>query len=196
MLQLWAVMSLMPYRQAMAQHRWSHWTLRQKLSRMANEAGFRLSICFWGRVNHYWIHPVTCSSGFVFVPLLLVKQLPSSESCDHRGSRFLFWAAPYGFNWMKSHSFFESTHICIAPAAPTPFRATEVEEAIQGKAANDDTIAEVASFAQQVLHPRTSKYRATADYRREMIGVLLQRTLSLAVRRAQSGQSIPEGVGV
>jgi CO/xanthine dehydrogenase FAD-binding subunit len=101
--------------------------------------------------------------------------------------------------WIKlneARSHYEAARICIAPAAPTPFRATEVENALIGKPAANETISEISELAQGVLHPRTSKYRATADYRREMIAVLLRRTLSLAVKRAQTGHSVPEGVGV
>lgn len=93
-------------------------------------------------------------------------------------------------------STFEAARICIAPVATTPQRATEVESAIQGKPINEDTVNEMAELAQNTLQPRTSKYRATADYRNEMIDVLLQRTLPLAAKRAQTGQSVPEGVGV
>jgi CO/xanthine dehydrogenase FAD-binding subunit len=96
----------------------------------------------------------------------------------------------------EANQHFESARISIAPAAPTPFRATQVEEALQGRPATGETISDIAEIAQSALHPRTSKYRATADYRREMIAVLLRRTLSLAVHRAQTGQSTPEGVGV
>jgi CO/xanthine dehydrogenase FAD-binding subunit len=91
---------------------------------------------------------------------------------------------------------FEAARISIAPIGPTPGRATEVENELTGKPATETSIQEVAAFAQDLLHPRTSKYRATADYRKEMISVLLQRTLTLAVQRAQTGQAVPEGVGV
>lgn len=91
---------------------------------------------------------------------------------------------------------FESGRVSIAPVGPKPERAILIESALQGKTANQQTISEIARYAQTVLHPRTSKYRATADYRLEMIGVLLKRTLSRAVKRAQSGESIPEGIGV
>jgi carbon-monoxide dehydrogenase medium subunit len=96
----------------------------------------------------------------------------------------------------ESLATYESARVCIAPAGPTPQRISEVEMALQGQPATGDTIRRVSELAQGVLHPRTSKYRATADYRREMIAVLLQRTLSRAVERAHSGKAIPEGVGI
>lgn len=96
----------------------------------------------------------------------------------------------------EARSVFESARISIAPIGPKPGRAAEVEAALVGKPANGDTIEAAIQLAQQVLHPRTSKYRATADYRHEMIAVLLRRTLTLAVERAQTGTAVPEGVGV
>ncbi len=80
----------------------------------------------------------------------------------------------------------EAARICIAPVSPTPARATEVETALIGQIANQITIDTVAALAQSVLHPRTSKYRATAEYRVEMISVLLRRTLSAAFDRAHA----------
>jgi len=43
---------------------------------------------------------------------------------------------------------------------------------------------------------RTSPHRATADYRREMVAVLVRRALPLALDRARSGHAVPEGVGL
>src|SRR5690349_6852893 len=99
--------------------------------------------------------------------------------------------------WVKLDSTsanFEAVRISIAPVGPKPTRASEVEAELIGKPANSDTIETVAAFGQTVLHPRTSKYRATEDYRSEMISVLLRRTLTLATERARSGTAVPEGV--
>lgn len=101
--------------------------------------------------------------------------------------------------WVKldaARTHFDAVRISIAPIGPKPARAGEVEAALVGKPANHDSIEAVATLAQQILHPRTSKYRATADYRSEMIAVLLRRTLTLATERARTGTAVPEGVGV
>lgn len=101
--------------------------------------------------------------------------------------------------WVKldaASAMFEAARISIAPIGPKPARAVEVENELVGKPANGDTIESAAAFAQGVLHPRTSKYRATEDYRSEMISVLLRRTLMLATERAKTGTAVPEGVGV
>ncbi|MBK8020345.1 MAG: FAD binding domain-containing protein [Chloroflexi bacterium] len=90
--------------------------------------------------------------------------------------------------WLRLDASTRSTivesRVCIAPISPTPNRASEVEAALVGKPANQETIERVAEFAMGALHPRTSKYRATAEYRQEMIAVLLKRTLTAAVERA------------
>ncbi len=101
--------------------------------------------------------------------------------------------------WVKldaASATYEAARISVAPVGPKPALASEVEAELIGKVANSDTIESVAAFAQTVLHPRTSKYRATDDYRSEMITVLLRRTLTLATERAKTGKAVPEGVGV
>ncbi|MBI5671371.1 MAG: FAD binding domain-containing protein [Chloroflexi bacterium] len=95
----------------------------------------------------------------------------------------------------ETGALFEAARIAIAPIGPTPGRADEVEHALIGQPATIETVERMAELAQSTLHPRTSKYRATADYRREMIGVLVRRTLTLAIYRAQTGDIVPEGVG-
>lgn len=85
-----------------------------------------------------------------------------------------------------------SSRVCITPVAPTPQRASEVESYLAGKIADDALIQEAAELAQATLHPRTSKYRATADYRKELTAVLTRRTLALALTRARTGTAVPE----
>ena len=82
-------------------------------------------------------------------------------------------------------------HICIAPIAPTPMRANDIEAELVGKPATQTTIEDVAERGMTMLHPRTSKYRATADYRREMIAVLLKRTLGSAFERVLTSPPTP-----
>jgi carbon-monoxide dehydrogenase medium subunit len=80
----------------------------------------------------------------------------------------------------------ENAAIAIGPAGPTPFRASGAEEALTTAEAFDDTAVEKAvAAAQAQARLRTSKYRASQEYRREMIGVLLKRVLQAAVERAR-----------
>ena len=89
-----------------------------------------------------------------------------------------------------------AARVCLAPVAPTPVRAGAVEAALLGRPVDGAAVAGAVSAARAALHPRTSKYRATADYRVEMMEVLLRKALPLAARRALTGEAVPEGVGL
>ncbi|HLA42314.1 MAG TPA: hypothetical protein VJZ27_02695, partial [Aggregatilineales bacterium] len=75
-------------------------------------------------------------------------------------------------------------------------RITAVEEALAGQPVNNATLDKAIETALKSLKPRTSKYRATAEYRHEMIEVLLLRTLPLAAERARTGEAVPEDIGI
>jgi CO/xanthine dehydrogenase FAD-binding subunit len=96
----------------------------------------------------------------------------------------------------ETGSSYESVRVSIAPVAPRPARISEIEAALNGHPTTEATLNHAVNIARDVLNPRTSKYRATADYRREMIEVLLRRTLPLAVERARTGEATPEDIGV
>lgn len=101
--------------------------------------------------------------------------------------------------WVKldeSKQNYAAARICIGPIASVPARATEVEIALFGQPANDATLEKAVKIAHETLHPRTSKYRATAEYRDYMIETLLRQALPLAVKRAQTGVAHAEGVGM
>lgn len=89
----------------------------------------------------------------------------------------------------------EDARICIGPVQPVPVRARQAEQALRGRSLAE-ALDEVVAEAQAEFTPRTSKHRATAEYRVEMIEVLLRRALPLAVRRALTGEAVPEGVGL
>ena len=86
--------------------------------------------------------------------------------------------------------------ICISPVDRVPVRATEVESELRGQEVSDSLIRQVAAKASRSLHPRASKYRASAEYRSHMIETLVNRVLPLAVDRARSGTATAEGVGL
>jgi carbon-monoxide dehydrogenase medium subunit len=101
--------------------------------------------------------------------------------------------------WVKldeSKQNYAAARICIGPIASVPARATEVEHALDGQPANDAALEKAVQIAHETLHPRTSKYRATAEYRDHMIETLLRQALPLAVKRAQTGVAQAEGVGM
>ncbi len=79
--------------------------------------------------------------------------------------------------------------IAIGPAGPIPFRATEAEAVLTAAATIDDAVIEATiDAAQQQARLRTSKHRASKEYRHEMIAVLLRRVLTRATERARLSQ--------
>ncbi len=87
----------------------------------------------------------------------------------------------------------EDAVIAIGPAGPTPFRATRAEEVLTtARTFDDDAVQHAIAAAQTQASLRTSKYRSSQEYRREMIGVLLRRVLHTAVERARMNDAPPE----
>lgn len=80
---------------------------------------------------------------------------------------------------------FEQLRICVAPTGPVPSRLSEIESVLLEQEASKERIEAAISGVYETVRPRTSKYRATADYRREVIPVLLRRTLHTAISRAR-----------
>lgn len=92
--------------------------------------------------------------------------------------------------------YIKAARFSIAPIGPKPTRIQALEEALVGQPATDATVTNAIEYAQSVIQPRTSKFRATAEYRHELIAVLIRRTLTLAMHRAKTGEIVPEGVGL
>ncbi len=81
--------------------------------------------------------------------------------------------------------------IAAAPVAPTPFRCRQTEVFLKDRPAIPATIEAAIEPLLSECRPRTSPHRATAEYRREVLPVLLRRTLSKAIERAKSGMVTP-----
>jgi CO/xanthine dehydrogenase FAD-binding subunit len=79
--------------------------------------------------------------------------------------------------------------VCIAPNGPVPTRLADIETLLAGRPLDDAAIGEACALARDTVNVRTSKYRATSDYRVEMAEVLLRRTLREASDRA--GAAVP-----
>jgi CO/xanthine dehydrogenase FAD-binding subunit len=82
--------------------------------------------------------------------------------------------------------------IAAAPVAPVPFRCRQTEAFLRDKPATPATIEAAIEPLLSECRPRTSPHRATAEYRREVLPVLLRRTLSKAIERAKTGTVVPE----
>lgn len=77
----------------------------------------------------------------------------------------------------------KDVRIALGAVAPTPIRATDAEKSLLGRPASLENIQEAADLAAAAAKP-ISDMRASADYRRDMVGVLTRRMLLEAKRRA------------
>lgn len=80
---------------------------------------------------------------------------------------------------------FEKTRISLGPVAPVPYRSRVAEEVLLGAVAGEEAHQQAVEAALTECHPRTSKYRATREYRLEMIKTLLPKALETAVARVR-----------
>jgi carbon-monoxide dehydrogenase medium subunit len=67
--------------------------------------------------------------------------------------------------------------ICLGAVAPTPIRVTDVEDFLAGKTIDNAVIEKASEIAASAASP-ISDVRASADYRREMVKVLVRRALN------------------
>jgi CO/xanthine dehydrogenase FAD-binding subunit len=72
--------------------------------------------------------------------------------------------------------------IGIAPAGPTPIRATTAEDYLPGKKLDDDAIYAAGERAVEGVNPRED-INGSRDYKLHLIKVLTRRSLKLALSR-------------
>ena len=82
-----------------------------------------------------------------------------------------------------------SARIALGAVAPTPLRARAAEEMLQGQILDADMLQAAADQAMSQATP-IDDVRGTADYRRQMVGVLTRRTLERAAADA-TGRPVP-----
>ena len=78
--------------------------------------------------------------------------------------------------------------IVLGAVAPTAVHATRTEALLRGRSLTPVLLAEAGAMAMQECTP-ISNVRASADYRRDMVGVLVQRALVQAL--AHAGHALP-----
>jgi len=81
--------------------------------------------------------------------------------------------------------------IAIGPVADTPFRATCAEDYLSGAMCEEQVFARAAEEAASACAPRTSRLRATREYRTQVIKVIVQRGLARVVQAARTGVAPP-----
>ena len=75
--------------------------------------------------------------------------------------------------------------IALAAVAPTPLRATAAEHLLEGHRITPELIERAAAAAIEAARP-ISDQRGSADFRRHLVRVLTQRTLTTALARASA----------
>jgi carbon-monoxide dehydrogenase medium subunit len=81
-----------------------------------------------------------------------------------------------------------NSKIVLGGVASTPVRTKKAEELLKGKVVGDSLITEVAMAASAEVDP-IHDVRASAEYRREMIEVFVERGIKDALERARGGAS-------
>jgi carbon-monoxide dehydrogenase medium subunit len=76
------------------------------------------------------------------------------------------------------------TRIAVGPGGPTPWRAGATEEFLRGRKFDAETLPLALQTLLDEVHFRTSPQRATAEYRRELVGTLLKDAFETAWERA------------
>jgi carbon-monoxide dehydrogenase medium subunit len=89
-----------------------------------------------------------------------------------------------------------AARISLGPAGPVPYLAEEAMEVLIGGPAVPEQFDQAAEAVLDSVTLRTSKYRATQEYRVQMIRTQLPLILACAAERARSGHAVPEGVGL
>lgn len=75
--------------------------------------------------------------------------------------------------------------IAVGPGAPTPWRATEAEKFLAGKAINNEIVNAALEVLLVQVGFRSSPRRASSDYRRHIVDGLFRDTLETAWQRAK-----------
>jgi carbon-monoxide dehydrogenase medium subunit len=88
-----------------------------------------------------------------------------------------------------------AARVSLGPAGPVPYLAEAAMDVLNGEQAEPKVFAQAAEAILACVQLRTSKYRATREYRAEMIRTHLPLILARAAERAQGGNAVPIGVG-
>lgn len=76
--------------------------------------------------------------------------------------------------------------VALSTVAPTPLRARQAEEFLRGKKLTDQVMQEAGEIAAAEAKPRSS-WRASAQYRHEVLKAIVPRTIARALNRVQNG---------
>ena len=85
--------------------------------------------------------------------------------------------------WVGDNSVFVAPRIALGAVAPTVIRAPKAEAFLDGSKISAEAMAEAGRIAAMEAKP-ISDFRASADYRRDLVAVLVKRALANAQARA------------
>ena len=89
--------------------------------------------------------------------------------------------------FMDGNGACREARIALGGVAPTPVRAAQAEELLAGQKITEQLIQQAGKLAIESTDAE-SDYHASADYRRDMTRVLVQRSLREALNKAQGGK--------
>jgi CO/xanthine dehydrogenase FAD-binding subunit len=83
----------------------------------------------------------------------------------------------------------------MGPVGPVPYLAESAMDVLVGGLACEEQFNKAADAALGSVALRSSKYRASHEYRTQMVRTYLPVILARAVKRAVTGKAVPVGVG-
>ncbi len=81
----------------------------------------------------------------------------------------------------------EEARVALAAVAPTPLALNDAAKWLAGKPATEATFAKAGEMGTAAARPISDK-RGTVEYRKHLAGVLVKRTLAIAVERARGAR--------
>ncbi len=106
-----------------------------------------------------------------------VRKLAHFFKMGGRNAQTIAIASLAAITWLDADDTVIRATIAAGSVAPTPLRLRKVEEFLQGRKLDSETIAEAVGLARKSISP-IDDVRGSADYRRHIVGVFLERHLS------------------
>ena len=92
--------------------------------------------------------------------------------------------------WLERKSkLVQDVRIAVGPGGPVPWRADSAEGSLRGHPYNHLAVEQARQAVLNQVGFRTSAYRASAEYRAHLVGVLLSDALEAAWKRAEKDES-------